>query len=195
MKNKGTLTFVLLFALALGLGALSFFGIGPQQFLGIGNISLGLDLRGGVTILYEADIPNPSSEDMNDANNLLRRRLDERGYTEASTGREGARQIRVNIPGVEDPERAVAEIGRTALLTFRNSEGEILLTGAEVARARTQVDAGQTGAGRIIVGLDFTSEGSRNFEQATRDNLHRPIFIYMDDHMISAPIVQAVISG
>ncbi|MCL2398856.1 MAG: protein translocase subunit SecD [Defluviitaleaceae bacterium] len=195
MKSKGTLTFALLCAVALGLGILSYFGIGAQQHLGIGNISLGLDLRGGVTILYEADIPNPSAEDMNDANNLLRRRLDERNYTEATTGREGQRQIRVNIPGVEDPERAVAEIGRTALLTFRNEAGEILLTGAEVARARTQVDAGQTGAGRIVVGLDFTAEGARNFEQATRENLGRPILIYMDDHMISAPTVQSVITG
>ena len=195
MKNRGILTIVLLCALPAALGLISIFGIGPGQILGVGNISLGLDLRGGVTILYEADTPNPSAEDMNAANNLLRRRLDERGYTEATTGREGLRQIRVNIPGVEDPERAVAEIGRTALLTFVDNEGNVLLTGSHVARARTQVDGGQTGAGQIVVGLDFTSEGARLFEQATRDNLGQPIHIFMDDQLISSPTVQSVIMG
>jgi len=195
MRNRGILTIALLCIVTVGLGFLSFFGIGPNQILGVGNISLGLDLRGGVTILYEADIENPSSEDMAAANNLMRRRLDERNYTEATTGREGTRQIRVNIPGVEDPERAVAEIGRTALLTFTDTEGNVLLTGAEVARARTQMDTGQAGAARIVVGLDFTAEGSRLFEQATRNNLGSPIHIYMDDQLISSPVVQAIISG
>jgi len=195
MKNRGILIFALLCVFTVGLGFLSFFGIGPNHILGVGNISLGLDLRGGVTILYEADIENPSSEDMNAANNLLRRRLDERNYTEATTGREGTRQIRVNIPGVEDPESAVAEIGRTALLTFTDQEGNILLTGADVSRARRTMDTGPTGAGRIVVGLDFTSEGARLFEQATRDNLGQPIHIFMDDQLVSAPVVNAVISG
>ena len=195
MKNRGILTFALLCVFTVGLGFLSFFGIGPNHILGVRNISLGLDLRGGVTILYEADIENPSSEDMNAANNLLRRRLDERNYTEATTGREGTRQIRVNIPGVEDPERAVAEIGRTALLTFTDQAGNVLLTGADVSRARRTMDTGPTGAGRIVVGLDFTSEGARLFEQATRDNLGQPIHIYMDDQLVSAPVVNAVISG
>ncbi|MCL2421438.1 MAG: protein translocase subunit SecD [Defluviitaleaceae bacterium] len=195
MKNRGLLTIVLLCALTVGLGCLSFFGIGPNHILGVGNINLGLDLRGGVTILYEADIDNPTSEDMNAANNLMRRRLDERNYTEATTGREGTRQIRVNIPGVEDPERAVAEIGATALLTFTDEEGNVLLTGADVARARTQMDTGPTGGGRIVVGLEFNAEGSRLFEQATRDNLGRPILIYMDDQLVSSPVVQSIISG
>jgi len=195
MKNRGILTIALLCAFTAVLGVISFVGIGPSQILGVGNISLGLDLRGGVTILYEADIENPSAEDMNAANNLLRRRLDERAYTEATTGREGSRQIRVNIPGVEDPERAVAEIGRTALLTFTDEAGNVLLTGADVARARTTMDGGQTGAARLVVGLDFTSEGARRFEEATRANLGRPILIFMDDTMISSPVVNSVIIG
>ena len=195
MKNRSILTFALICVFTAILGLISFLGIGPYQVLGVGNISLGLDLRGGVTILYEADIENPTHEDMNAANNLLRRRLDERGYTEATTGREGARQIRVNVPGVEDPERAVAEIGRTARLTFTDEEGNILLTGAEVSRARRTIDGGQAGGGRIVVSLDFTSEGARLFEEATRANIGRPLLIFMDDQLVSAPTVNSVISG
>ena len=193
MKNKAILIFALVCVVTIGLGILSVFGIGQNQILGVGNISLGLDLRGGVTILYEADAANPSAEDMNAANNLLRRRLDERGYTEATTGREGARQIRVNIPGVEDPERAVAEIGRTAQLTFTDEQGNVLVEGRHVQRATTMLDPGAAGGGGLIVSLDFNSEGARLFEQATRDNLGRAILIFMDDEMISAPVVQSVI--
>ena len=195
MKNRAVATFAALCAAMVILGFISFFGIGYGQLLGVGNIRLGLDLRGGVTILYEANAENPTAEDMNSANNLLRRRLDERGYTEATTGREGLRQIRVNIPGVEDPERAVAEIGRTALLTFTDETGNVLLTGANVSRARRTIDGGHTGAGRIVVSLDFTSEGASLFEQATRDNIGRPLLIFMDDNLVSAPIVNAVIPG
>ena len=195
MKNRGFIILALLCAFPLVLALVSFFGIGPSQVLGVGGISLGLDLRGGVTILYEANIPDPSAEDMNAANNLLRRRLDERGYTEATTGREGSRQIRVNIPGVEDPERAVAEIGRTAMLSFQDEAGNTLLTGAEVSRARRMMDQGHAGVGRIVVGLDFTSEGARLFENATRDNLGQVIYIYMDERIVSAPVVNSVIMG
>ncbi|MCL1987814.1 MAG: protein translocase subunit SecD [Firmicutes bacterium] len=195
MKNRGLLIIVLLCLFTASLGAISFFGIGSNQILGVGNISLGLDLQGGATILYEADIENPTAEDMNAANSLLRRRLDSLGYTEATTGREGTRQIRVNIPGVGDTEEAVALIGATALLTFTDENGNILLTGADVSRARTQMDGGQTGGGRIVVGLEFTSSGAQLFEQATRDNLGRPIYIFLDAELISAPVVNSVIIG
>lgn len=191
MKNK--VAFLLVCAATVAMGIVAFFGIGPYQMLGVGNIRLGLDLQGGVTILYEADGPTPSIEDMNAANSLLRRRLDQRGYTEATTGREGTRQLRVNIPGVSDPERAVEEIGRTAQLTFRDSDGNVLLTGADVSRAQSGVDTGSPGAGQIVVNLEFTSQGTRLFEEATRNNIGRPLYIFMDDEFISAPIVNNVI--
>jgi len=192
MKNRGILIFALICIVTIGLGVLSFMGIGHNQILGVGNINLGLDLRGGVTILYEADVANPSVEDMNSANTLLRRRLDARGYTEATIGREGARQIRVNIPGVEDPEQAVAEIGRTALLTFSDEEGNVLVEGRYVQRATTIIDQ-SPGGGGIIIQLDFDNEGARLFEQATRDNIGRAIVIAMDGEVISAPVVNSVI--
>ena len=195
MKNKGGLTLGLLCLVMVGLMALSLIGLGNGQLLGVGNIRLGLDLRGGVTILYEADVPSPSAEDMNAANSLLRRRLDARGYTEATTGREGARQIRVNIPGVGDPEQAVREIGATARLTFRDEAGNILLTGAEVSRATTGIDGGPAGGGRLVVNLEFNSLGAQQFADATRANIGRTIRIYMDEELVSNPVVNETILG
>ena len=195
MKNKGRLAVILLCAAALIMGATTAMGIGTG--IGRGNIPLGLDLQGGVTILYEADHPNPSGDDMAVAESLLRRRLDNRGYTEATISREGTNQnrIRVNIPGVEDPEYAIAHIGRTAMLSFRDEAGTTLLGGGDVANARATRQESAVGISETVVQLNFTAEGGRLFEQATRNNLNRPIFIYMDDDLISAPVVNSVIIG
>lgn len=194
MKGKSTLYLALILLATAGLIALSAIGIGPNQIMGIGNIRQGLDLQGGVSILYEANIPNPTAEEMAAANHLLRTRLDSRGYTEASAMQEGLRQIRVDIPGVDDAEAAVREIGATAMLVFADEMGNVLLTGAHVARANAAVQAGGGGANEIVVNIEFNAEGRSLFAQATQANLGRSIVILMDDEMISAPTVQSVIA-
>jgi len=194
MKGKSSLKLTAILLVMAGLIAVVVFGIGSQQHLGLVNIRQGLDLQGGVSILYEADIPSPSSEDMAAANDLLRNRLDSRGYTEATTAQEGARQIRVDIPGVENAEEAVAQIGATAMLAFTDEIGNVLLTGAHVSRASAAVQQTGHGVPEVVVNLEFNSEGTRLFADATRNNLGRPIMIWMDDEMISSPIVNSVIS-
>ncbi|MCL2365046.1 MAG: protein translocase subunit SecD [Defluviitaleaceae bacterium] len=120
MKGKSLSALILIFVATVGLGLLAVFGlqVGDVDVFGVANIRQGLDLRGGVSILYEADEENPSSADMAAATNLLRNRLDSRGYLEATATQEGNRRIRVEIPGVEDTAAAVAVIGQTAMLTF-----------------------------------------------------------------------------
>ncbi|MCL2286288.1 MAG: protein translocase subunit SecD [Firmicutes bacterium] len=194
MKGKSTLTLTAILVVMAGLIAVIVFGIGTERHLSIVNIRQGLDLQGGVSILYEADIHNPSSADMAAANDLLRNRLDSRGYTEATTAQEGARQIRVDIPGVADAEAAVAQIGATAMLTFTDQAGNVLLTGAHVSRANAGVQATAHGVPEVVVNLEFTSEGTRLFADATRNNIGRPIMIWMDDEMISSPIVNSAIT-
>ena len=186
---------LLIFIALAGLIVLSIFGIGENQIFGVGSIRQGLDLQGGVSILYEADIPNPTAEDMNAANSLLRNRLDARGYTEADAMQEGNRQIRVNIPGVDDPEAAIAQIGQTARLTFQDATGHVLLTGANVDRASAMLQqTGHGGVGQWVVALSFDSVGTRLFAEATQANLFQIISIYMDDELLSAATVQSVIS-
>jgi len=198
LKHKSSLTlFGILLAVAASVVILVT-GIGESQRLSVTNIRQGLDLRGGVTILYEADIDNPSSADMDAANALLRTRLDARGYTEATVAQEGPGRIRVDIPGVEDAETAISQIGATAMLVFEDEHGRALLDGSHVSSA----SAGLDGANQIAVFLEFNAEGRQRFSDATRDNLHRQIFIWMDDELLSAPMVNvpitdgsAVISG
>jgi len=150
-----------------------------------------IETVGGISILYEADIENPTSADMYPAWNLIRSRLDRRGYLDAVIVRVGPREILVDIPGfIGDAETIAAEIGATAMLTFVDDEGNVFLTGEYVANALGLIDP-NIGAG---VSIDFSNEGARIFEQATRDNLNRQIFIFMDDTLIAEPFIYAVIT-
>ncbi len=117
IKNVFILALLLIVTVALCL--LSYVGLGSSRFFGVKNINLGLDLAGGVSVVYEAEEgSNPTSEEMNGALAVIQRRLDSKGYTEANAYIDGTTRIRVEIPGVKDANEAVSEIGKTAMLTF-----------------------------------------------------------------------------
>lgn len=195
MKTKGRFTLLLMLLVAVGVGALVYFGIGQDKQFSVHNIEQGLDLSGGVDIVYEADRENVTDAEMAAAISLLQGRLDWNGWTEAEAAREGANRIRVQIPGVEDAEEAIQEIGQTAQLAFTDELGNILLTGDMVANATKQVGAtSSNGASEPYVSLEFNEEGTRLFAEATKANIGKPIVIVMDEEVISAPTVQSVIS-
>ena len=195
-KSRSVVTLVLMIALAVGLGLVSHFGVNEDGLFSYSNISLGLDLKGGINILYEADVPNPTSEEMAAARTLIQGRLDRRGYTDAEVAQAGANRIRVDIPGVADTEEAINTIGRTAQLMFVDVDGNVLLTGMDVQTARMTHQTHEfTNISEPVVGLEFTSEGARLFSQATAANIGRPIYIMMDDIILSSPVVRAHITG
>ena len=195
-RSRSVVTLMLMIGLAVGLGLVSHFGVNEDGLFSYGNIGLGLDLKGGINILYEADVPNPTSEEMAAARTLIQGRLDRRGYTDAEVAQAGANRIRVDIPGVADTEEAINTIGRTAQLMFMDEEFNILLTGMDVQTARlgTQQDP-FTNVSEPVVNLEFTSQGARLFEEATAANVGRVIYIIMDDTILSAPVVNTRIAG
>lgn len=160
------------------------------------NIKQGLDLKGGVYILYEAKTDNaPSADEMDAAVSMLQQRVDYKGYYDAEVSKEGDKRIRVEIPGVEDAEAVAQEIGEAAHLTFRamnddGTPGDVLVDGKNVSNADK---AYQNNA--IVVTLAFDSTGSSAFADATANNIGKQIGIYMDDICISAPTVQASITN
>lgn len=163
---------------------------------GYKNIKQGLDLKGGVYILYEAKTDNaPSADEMDAAVSMLQQRVDYKGYYDAEVSKEGDKRIRVEIPGVEDAEAVAQEIGEAAHLTFRamnddGTPGDVLVDGKNVSNADK---AYQNNA--IVVTLAFDSTGSSAFADATANNIGKQIGIYMDDICISAPTVQASITN
>ena len=195
MKSKGWLMLFVMLILTVALGGVSFFGLGEGRFLSVHRIHQGLDLSGGVDIVYEADNDSVEIAEMDAAISLLQERMDWNGWSEAEVAREGEKRIRVQIPGVENAEEAIESIGQTAQLIFADSSGQVLLTGDMVSDAKAEMGTLSPGvAAEPYVSLTFNAEGKTRFAEATRANIGKVIYIVMDNESISAPIVQTVIS-
>ncbi len=195
MKMRGRVSLLLLFLVLLGVCAISYFGIGQEGQLSLFGIKRGLDLSGGVDIVYEADKDTVTDAEMSAAISLLQGRMDWNGWTEAEVAREGDKRIRVQIPGVENAEEAIQQIGQTAQLSFMDENGNVLLTGDMVKDAEKAVGAvNEYSAASPYVALEFNEEGAQRFAEATRENIGKVLYIVMDGTVISSPVVQTAIT-
>ena len=158
-------------------------------------ISLGLDLRGGVSTEYRVtDTTVDNYESLLDGTvSALRTRLTNAGFTEATVAIQGNDRILVEIPDVDDPEQVAEIIGTPAHLEFRDPNGNVVFEGKDIKSAGAQwSDETSTKAG---VGCVLNKEASEAFAKATQEFLGQSISIYLDDELISAPTVNQVITG
>ena len=158
-------------------------------------ISLGLDLRGGVSTEYRVtDTTVDNYESLLDGTvSALRTRLTNAGFTEATVAIQSNDRILVEIPDVDDPEQVAEIIGTPAHLEFRDPNGNVVFEGKDIKSAGAQwSDETSTKAG---VGFVLNKEASEAFAKATQEFLGQSISIYLDDELISAPTVNQVITG
>ena len=107
---------------------------------------LGLDLEGGVSVQLEGYQTNGSQvtrEEMEQAVEVIRQRVDSLGVTEPEIQIQGQNQVAVNIPGITDSDRAVEVIGRTAQLGFYEvlaSEEALSVPQEEVEETRAELE-------------------------------------------------------
>src|SRR6478672_9555377 len=91
---------------------------------------LGLDLRGGVELRYQAEptpqVPKVTPVAVNDAITTIRKRTNALGVSESEVQQEGADSIVVGLPGVKNAARAEAQVGTTAQLQFYDWEPNII---------------------------------------------------------------------
>lgn len=127
-------------------------------------IRYGLDLKGGVYIVYEAAKENPTRREMESALQLIRTRLDMRNFYDATATIQGSKRIRVEIPGVKDPDEAIQYIGRTALIEFKGPSGDLIVSGRNVVDAYAQ----QTTSG-YVVALKFDKEGTKSLQKGQKN--------------------------
>lgn len=178
------------------------------------GMTLGLDLKGGVHLVYQADLEGQDDPDgaMESVIGIITKRVDAYGVTEPNIQKMGTDRILVQLPGITDVEEAVELIGATALLNFREEpfqydeqrriidgipamgtiDGkEIPLTGKYLL-PESKVEFDQLGQPRVAFKLD--DEGAILFEQITKRNLHKLLAIFLDGNCISAPEVRAVLT-
>lgn len=158
-------------------------------------ITLGLDLKGGISTVYVAKDTDVENFDvlMESTVSVLRTRLTSAGYTEATVARQGSDSIRVEIPDVDDPQEVVDIIGRPAHLEFRDPDGNVILEGANIKGCGISQDESNLNKWQVAFRLD--EEGTKAFADATAANIGRTISIHLDDEEISSPTVQSAIPG
>ena len=193
-KKKGILSLVVTAVLIVLLGFTTIQGFGPTQIGAAKNITLGLDLAGGVSITYQVKNDNPTSEEMSDTIYKLQKRV-EQYSTEASVYQEGDDRISIEIPGVTDANTILDELGKPGSLEFQTEDGETVITGTDVETATARSGQDDMKNTEYTVELTLTDEGTTKFAEATTANVGKSISIIYDGETISAPTVNEAITG
>ena len=123
---------------------------------------------------------------------IMEKRVNSLGLTEPIIQREGERRVIIELPGIKDPDAAIRTIGKTAMLEFRDEDGNTALTGTDLkdAQASTNPQTGQN-----VVNLEFSDEGAQKFADLTMRNVGRTIAILLDGEVLTAPNVREPILG
>ena len=172
------------------------------------SLKYGLDINGGVYVEMEADTSSISKDQipevMEQTKGVMEKRVNAMGVSEATVSIEGTNRLRIEMPGVNNAEEAIAQIGRTAMLTFTTADGTPKLTGEGVKTAGAVPDD-QHGGYKITI--DFTKEGQTAFAEATKEAASgsvtsmsdtidpTAIVIWLDDEILTAPTVESTIDS
>ena len=174
-----------------------------------------------IVTLSEAERALTDQRTLQQALEIIRRRVDEVGTREPTIQRQGARRVLIQVPGIGSASELKELIGTTAQLTFQpvisrsgNSDvdpgygNEVLpdltdadqfyvLEAAPVVTGEDLVDAQPSfdQNGRPAVNFRFNPSGGRRFGDYTADNIGSPFAIVLDGEVISAPTIQSHISG
>jgi len=214
MSTRNLVTLSIIMALfAFGIIALLYPLFGREA------MRLGLDLRGGIHMVYQADFsdiePGKESEAIDGAVAVIERRINILGVTEPVIQKQGADRILVELPGIGEADKAKQLIGQTALIEFRElktKDGEeewipatAVIGGQEKElnssyfKANTYVTTGQLG--EVLLIFEWNSEGRKISEEVTGRLIGEPLGIFLsggpllgDDGEPIAPIVRSRIS-
>ncbi len=186
---------------------------------------LGLDLVGGTQLVYEIDMSQVSGEDRDSVGSGLKEVIEQRvnlfGVSEPQviSAKEGdSYRLIVELAGIKDVNVAIAEIGQTPLLDFREVK-EVKATSTPSAQNNQEL-VSETGktlefietplTGRYVIGaqldrdpttgapqvnIEFNDEGAKIFERLTAKNIGKLLAIFLDNSLIEMPVVRERISG
>lgn len=126
------------------------------------NTRLGLDLQGGLEIVYQAktaDGKAPSTSELDQTIGILDRRVNGLGVTESAIQKQGADQISVSLPGVKDAQQALDLIGKTAQLEFYKDDPQSRPVGPVATREDALKELKRQGASQAEID-QLTAEGN-----------------------------------
>lgn len=166
----------------------------------LSTVGRGIDISGGYYVVLTPTNTSTDKSDnvVEDAMNILRTRLDKKGYTEAVISVQDGNKIRVEIPQVDDADSVLEVIGQTGELTFEDNSGKVWLTGEE--HVKGAYVAQDTQKGGYLVVLQFTTKGQSKFAEATKAVLassdkDKKIYIKLGGETVSSPTVNETINS
>jgi len=186
------------------------------------RLQLGLDLQGGMQVLMKADVPEGQTVDadaMEAVRRIIENRVDGLGVTEPVVQAVGTDRILVEMPGIDDAQKAIDTLKETGLLEFVDlgatflPEGTIVqtdylsvepsetvtgtatvyptvLTGRNLKTAQVNFD--QT-TGQPFIAFELDAEGAAIFAEHTASNINRYLAIVLDSQVISCPVIRSAI--
>lgn len=213
-KVKGILQILLVLVLIAAFGVVAYRGIGSARLGSAKNIRLGLDLRGGVSVTYEATKANPTEQEMQDTVYKMQKRVEDIS-TEASVYQEGANRVTIDIPGVSNASEILKKLGQAGALQFvlydkiKGKDGtaspeegkevtfdpkDVELDGQMIEDASAGTQSTSTGASENVVKIKFTAKGTKKFGTVTGDHVNERLAIIYDNKLVSAPNIESEIS-
>ncbi len=224
-KGKGVLQILLVLVLIAAFAFVAFRGIGGAHRGSAKNIRLGLDLKGGVSVTYQAYKTDskgnrtgeqPSDKDMADTIYKMQKRVETLESTEAAVYQEGDDRVTIDIPGVNNSKQILQELGKAGALYFilnsdlKKEDGgvpaegdkvvydksKVLLTGDMIGDATSgSRQAEGTGKTEYGVSIKFVGKGVKKFAKVTGDHVGEQLAIVYDEKLVSAPNLKEAISG
>lgn len=224
MKRVGKPVFFVILALILAFTAVTFFGVSTMNgdikntyIKSANDIRWGIDIRGGVDVTFSPPEGYDATEaEMDAARSIIETRLINQNIADYEIYVDNNKdRVILRFPWKEDeadfnPEQAIQELGETAMLTFREgmetdqagmptgvTAETVILEGKDVVSAEVRVqssDGMTTAGGEYVVYLTLNDEGTQKFADATGRLTGQVISIWMDDTMISYPMVNDRIS-
>ncbi|MFZ2025323.1 MAG: protein translocase subunit SecD [Microgenomates group bacterium] len=178
---------------------------------------LGLDLAGGTQVSLEADMTGIADADKLDslesAKQVIERRVNFFGVSEpvVQSAISGTTyRILVELPGVTNTEEALLLVGQTANLEFREitestvdattsaylvptleNTKSVGISGKDLKKSGIEFD---TQTGEPQVAIQFTPEGAKKFADVTKRLVGKPLAIFLDDMLVTAPTISTEIS-
>ena len=214
-KTKGALQILLVVVLIAAFAYVAVAGIGGAHKGKAQNIRLGLDLKGGVSVTYQANKANPTDQEMDDTVYKMQKRVEDVS-TEAAVYKEGSNRITIDIPGVSNSAEILKKLGNAGSLQFimysdlkakdggtSPAEGDevtfdkknVKLDGSMIKEAKATTEQDQsTGATENVVEVTFNSKGSKKFGEITEANVGSQMAIVYDNKLVSAPTIKSAIT-
>lgn len=195
MKKNGIIRIVIAAAVTALMVLVAVLGMGPDGSGSVGDIKLGLDLEGGVSITYQTVEENPSKQDLDDTAYKLQLRVADFS-NEAEVYTEGSNRINVDIPGAKNAEEILKSLGTPGTLSFKDPSGNEIINGDDIVDAQGGAVQNQTtGANDYQVSMTLNDAGSKKFAEASEKLVGKNISIYYDGKVVSSPTVQSAITG